>query len=376
MKKILYITSVPWGWIKQRPQFLAEALSADFIVDVYSKRPNAIKKADLLNSKDEIHKNLNIYSFRQFPFHVIPILKKMPLMWINKLWFKHQLPDTNKYDIIWVTSANMFNLVKPLIKPDQILVYDCMDDILEFPITKNDSSLRETVLGYETELLKRADAVFCSAEYLKNKIVSRSGIDAEKVTVVNNAVEIPNVKLNASPYNTVKEIVDFLKSNKSLVYIGTIDEWFDFDSILAALNKDSKLNLVLIGPMKGNLPNHGRIHYMGTVTHDVIFDIMPHAFALVMPFKLTELIKSVNPVKLYEYIYAGVPVIATKYGETLKFKEFVRLYEDSEDLIKIISGLEHSKDIDIQKNREFVSSNTWKNRYEDIKIKLLEICKT
>jgi len=37
MKKILYFSVVPWGWIKQRPHFLTEGLAKEFIVDFYAE---------------------------------------------------------------------------------------------------------------------------------------------------------------------------------------------------------------------------------------------------------------------------------------------------------------------------------------------------
>ena len=37
----------------------------------------------------------------------------------------------------------------------------------------------------------------------------------------------------------------------------------------------------------------------------------------IIPFKLTELTQNVNPVKLYEYLSAGVPVVAAPMSELL-----------------------------------------------------------
>ena len=38
MKKILYLMHVPWGWIKQRPHFIAENLSKYYKVNVFYKK--------------------------------------------------------------------------------------------------------------------------------------------------------------------------------------------------------------------------------------------------------------------------------------------------------------------------------------------------
>lgn len=373
-KKILYLTAIPWGWIKQRPQFLAEILSQDFSVDVFSKKSYAIKQSDLLNKANPQYKNLKLNSFRIIPFAAIPLIRNLKLNWINKLLINFQIPSFKRYDIIWVTSASLYNLIRHKVNKNQCLVYDCMDDILEFPVTKNSPKRKLLCMKNENRLLHDASLVFCSADYLKNKIIERSGIPSQKVVTVNNAIEIPvNIPLETNDIHT-NEIIQMLKINKSLVYIGTIDEWFDLDSIMYVLDNEKDLHLVLIGPARLDLPKHERIHYMGTVTHDEIFHIMPHAFALIMPFKLNELIRSVNPVKLYEYIYAGVPVIASKYGETLKFSKYVNLYTDKIDLLEIINRIKMSNsNINIQTNQKFVADNTWLKRGEIIKGKLATI---
>ena len=52
-KKILYLMNIPWGWVKQRPHFIAEYLSKDFIVDVYYKKPTKVSKKNLLTCKEK-----------------------------------------------------------------------------------------------------------------------------------------------------------------------------------------------------------------------------------------------------------------------------------------------------------------------------------
>lgn len=373
-KRILYLTSIPWGWIKQRPQFLAEVLCRNSNVEVFFKRSYVIKRSDLLNKAKTQYKNLTINSFRILPFAAIPIIRSLPLGWINEILLRFQISNIKKYDIIWVTSPSLYKLIKNRINENQFLIYDCMDDMLEFPATKNSPKRKGIYLRNENQLLWDASLVLCSADYLKSKIVKRSGISLEKVMVVNNAIEIPDNISEKITDSRTKDIIQLLKNNESIVYIGTIDEWFDFESVLYVLENKPDLHMVLIGPARGALPQHKHLHYMGTVPHDEIFYIMPHAFALIMPFKLNELIRSVNPVKLYEYIYAGVPVIATKYGETMKFSKYVNLYTDKENLLEIVCQIEgHLSNIDIESNRKFVAENTWQKRGEiiDEQLKLI-----
>ena len=134
------------------------------------------------------------------------------------------------------------------------------------------------------------------------------------------------------------------------------------------LKQRNDVEFHLYGKAEIEIPNIPGIFFHGAVQHNDVFNIMNKADALIMPFKLTPLILSVNPVKLYEYIYSGKPCIAPKYGETEQFRDFVYLYDNKESLLKIINvSLSDDKILDVTANIEFVMNNTWKIRVNSIK---------
>lgn len=368
MKKVFYVANVPWGWIKQRPQFLAEYLSEHMFVDVYYKKSLRATKKILKNSAVTNYNNLKICSYITLPFKNIPILRRIPLEWINKLILRFQLPRLSEYDYVWFTSPSQYGLLKSFVSNNQTVIYDCMDDFAEFPEVKSIPYLVDRTIKQETELLNRCNFVFCSSDYLRNKVCLRSNYDSNRVVIVNNAIELPSVNNDAEVPHTVSEIMNRLKQyKKTLLYIGTIEKWFDYDLMIKVLDQCKEYHLVLIGPSKYQIPKHDRVHHLGVVQHKDIFEIMREATVLVMPFIVNELIKAVNPVKLYEYIYSGRPVIAAKYGETLKFEDYVFLYESESDFVKYITDLDLSHYDDYNKESlEFVQNNTWKARVNHI----------
>lgn len=126
--------------------------------------------------------------------------------------------------------------------------------------------------------------------------------------------------------------MDVLESlSHTFVYVGTIAAWFDFDSLLLMLSENPDANVVLIGPNEVEIPVHERIHYLGTVDRQYIFSFLDAADCLIMPFVVNELIRSVNPVKLYEYIYANKPVLAPAYEETYQFEPYIYLYSTAKE---------------------------------------------
>ena len=63
--KILYISHVTWGWMKQRPQFIAEQLAKKNQVDVYYRKI-LNPKLSYMNKDNLGAGNLKLYSFITF----------------------------------------------------------------------------------------------------------------------------------------------------------------------------------------------------------------------------------------------------------------------------------------------------------------------
>lgn len=364
-KRILFLMTIPWGWIKQRPHFIAEKLSRNNKVDVFYKIPLKVSKKDLLTQVPSDNNNLQVFDYFILPFERLPILKYFRFSIVNKLFLHLYIKNINQYDVVWFTSPTLYSLLANRIGKSKIVVYDCMDDMAEFGLSAVNIKVKKTVLSAEKRLLERANVVFCSAAYLKNKILTRAGLEEKEAVVVNNAIEIPGDNgSNILPDEVLALLLKIESYNNNIMYIGTISEWFDFKTILYALEKDNSLNVTLIGPSQVEIPKHNRIIYLGTIGREYLFHFMKYAKALIMPFVVNELIRSVNPVKLYEYIYSGRPVIASRYGETEKFSDFAYLYSNQEEFCRILDEIDKTivDDNYLEKCRNFVKNNTWEQR--------------
>lgn len=349
---------VPWAWIKQRPHFIAEFLNENYDLQILYKLPLKVSKKNLKNKKDD---KLKISSFFVIPFKRLPILKNFGFLEvINNVLLWWQLPSLKDREFIWLTSWSLYRFIERHLPKEAKVIWDCMDDELEFPDIKSNPLIYAEALDNERKLMKRADIVFCSSEYLKGKVIGRSGI-TRAIHVLNNAIGIPTEIKAKEGINLLGEL------DNIFMYAGTISSWFDFDSVIHSLNHNSTLNFLLIGPSDVSIPIHPRLHYLGTVQREDLFWIMEKATALTMPFQVNELILSVNPVKLYEYIYMCKPIIASKYPETEKFNEYVYLYKNKEEFSKLAEGIIKG-DSTVKKSgieaREFAKANTWESRYK------------
>ena len=343
---IIYFIHVPWRWIKQRPHFIAEELSKENEVIVVEHMPfnKEFKSAGA--------QSVNLLTYFQLPKDRIPVVHFVNGL-IQKLVLNKYL---KKADLIWMTNPYQYSYYKKNCFRGTV-VYDCMDDLPEFETTPARRALMEKMEG---RLYNEADIVIASSQYLKEKLFQRYG--ERQVEVVNNAIKhMDRTEVTELPI----EIKDKMPRGHFLItYIGTIEKWLDFDLLLRIVDDNPKVVFCLFGPLKVDIPKHEQIVYCGKVPHDLVFSVMDNSDALIMPFVLNELILSVNPVKLYEYIYSGKPCMAPRYGESLCFEEFVYLYDSSEaccDLIKELiagKGPKHSQ----EESRSYALSNTWEDR--------------
>lgn len=370
--RLLYIIHTAWGWIKQRPQFLAEGLSEHFEIDVLYRKSNHI--GDGLNTTDYgSEKRFNVSGFRHLPFERLTFLPLESTYSINRLLWKTKKIDLKSYDFVWVTDALLWwNIREEIIKlkvgsnanRTPRLIYDCMDDALEFPYFKRYPKLIEFMKACEKDLIEKADYVFSSSAHLGKCLQERYGTQ-KHIYTVNNAISDDLVSAAQKICDDRSQSSD---NKYDLTYIGTVSEWLDFRLILAALNRFSRLRVKIYGPLRAvKLPEHPRLMYMGTVPHKDVPKIMAEASGLIMPFVVNELIRSVNPVKLYEYIASGKPVAAPRYGETEAFEDYVTLYSDDNEFFEFIERFVMGNEkTDRKEMSRFAQSNTWTARCSQI----------
>lgn len=363
MYRLLYFTHVPWNWIKQRPQFIAENLSQS--VELSYCQGKSLKSIIRKNKHDETFNSIRKIGYFRVPKYNPIISKSYKILDFVNFIFLRIAIKFHEYDYVWVTSIESYHRIVNLLPKQTKLIYDCMDDELEFPQVCNNKRAREILASYEKLLISRANYIICSAENLKQQIIKRTSTDKE-IFVINNATVFPSLEQNFE----YREQFTLNKGRHSMLYIGTIAKWFDFESVLSLLQADLELICYLIGPVETKLPTHDRIVHLGKCIHSEIWGIMRQADILIMPFLLNPLIESVNPVKLYEYIWAEKPIIATRYGESLKFDDYCFLYSSKEELLRIYSEIKEGGFLPKQKSSikigQFIDKNTWDSRCKDI----------
>lgn len=349
-RRILYLLQMHWNWIKQRPHFLAEGLAQCHDLLILHRAGSG--KPDQLTS--------NPSSLPRVP------LLPLPWRWRKIRWMTNELQrfwvlccaKKFKADLIWVGHPILLDAIAPLTTRLQV-VYDCMDDVLSFPIPPATRAVMEVM---ERRLVKQAAAVLCSSERLREILVDRCGKENEgKVFVVRNGLDSALIGHNCHQLAS-KMRSDIVKFG----YFGTIGDWLDFDMLLSVLDQNPAFEFHLTGPVvTKRVPNHSRLKLHRPVAHSSLPSLAANFDAFLMPFRLAQLTEAVDPVKLYEYVAFGKEIFAPRYQEIERFSDLVHLYGTANEFSDLLSRFAEARLV--RKNvrsraHEFLLANTWASR--------------
>ncbi|MCR5847709.1 MAG: hypothetical protein K6G75_06280 [Lachnospiraceae bacterium] len=345
MKKMLYMCAVEWKWIAQRPQFLEMELEKDYEITVLSP-VHAFKKI-------KTQKNTTLPE-RFKEFSLLPYQEKVgAISGLSKALFKGKVKNFDEYDIVWLGSALFGKYIPEDYKG--IVVFDYMDDCISM---QSNPKMKEAYSSQQAKLVERADLICASSQYLIGLLPEST---REKTILIRNAFRgkdiIPPAEIK--PENIVK-----------IGYVGTIAEWMDWKLLEKCREVLGNVVFHFWGPENSRPDNEEGFVFHGVVEHSAIPNEIKDMHALMMPFVVNDIVKAVDPVKLYEYISYGKNIISVQYDEVKRFGEYVWLYKDEETFIELVKGIGEGKihcKYDSASQSEFLKENTWSHRAEEVK---------
>lgn len=177
----------------------------------------------------------------------------------------------------------------------------------------------------ETWALKRADAVTTICEGLRAEIIGR-GIDAQRVTVIPNAVDTDQFAAGREPDEALKQELG-LEGCVVLGFIGSFYAYEGLPLLLEALPKmiavDPRVRLLLVGggpqeaslrALVGSLGLQDEVVFAGRVPHHEVQRYYDLVDVLVYPRLSMRLTELVTPLKPLEAMAQGRLLVASDVG--------------------------------------------------------------
>jgi glycosyltransferase involved in cell wall biosynthesis len=120
-------------------------------------------------------------------------------------------------------------------------------------------------------------------------------------------------------------------------FIGLVQHWFDVELMAAVARRMPEVSFVVVGDCQvdvgalaalDNVFLLGRQPYASLPAYCAAFDVG------LIPFVRSSMTENVNPIKLREYLAAGLPVVSTALPEVHGFAPDVLLADDAEAFVR------------------------------------------
>ncbi|NNF27422.1 MAG: glycosyltransferase [Gemmatimonadetes bacterium] len=243
------------------------------------------------------------------------------------------LQDPSRPPLHWVYTPTVAAYLDLL--TDGPLVYHCVDRWWEF--SEYDSELMRR---YHERLCRASSVVIASASELlgdclplnPNSHLVRHGVDWG---------HFAPAALNPSETAKPAELRDL--RGPIVGFWGLIHDWVDVEAVADLARALPHVNVILIGSARTDvsaLRARPNVRLLGQKPYGSLPDYARWFDVALVPFRLNELTRAVNPIKLREYLSAGVPVVATALPEvTAMAFHGLRSYEGSDGLVEQVSNI-------------------------------------
>lgn len=351
-EKVVVCGLIPWDFRQQRPQHLIRNLAREGYEVIYL---NPVCGQAPIR---EVEKNIKVWSPSGYGT-ILYNLKRGNETALGRTISK-KLRELNFENCILMLEAPYWvSLIKYW--EYSILVYDCIDNYKGFEDLSRD---KEWISLAEKELLGLADIVLASSKGLYDKLKE----DNLHTYILPNGVDTGH-------FNWKKEHEkpdDLPDSSKIAGYFGAIAAWFDVDMVAELAAKLPEVTFLLIGEVSTDvtpLTIKSNVVLLGERPYEDLPGYLSSFNLALLPFKRNELTDVTDPVKIYEYLAGGKPVLSTDLPELNKFKGVVETASNRREFIEKAKKMLAEEEILSKMEKRFnaVNKETWNNRVLKLK---------
>lgn len=269
---------------------------------------------------------------------------------------------------VWSFAPDVPYLVGKL--DEECFLYYCVDEYREF---EGFDGVR--IAEAEDAMIDRADIVVATSDSL----VAARRRRRPDVKLVRHGVDFDHF---ASAWRSDRPVPEDMKGIPGPIFgfFGLIEHWIDCDFLAAVAAARPNFSFVLLGDVKvdiSSLAALSNVHFLGRKPYAELPDHCARFDGALMLFKQNAMTRHVNPVKLREYLAAGLPVVSTPLPEAERYPSAVRVCASPEafaqacDDVVASGGGGRARAISAT-----VAGETWHARVEDLSKHVMAVLKS
>jgi glycosyltransferase involved in cell wall biosynthesis len=238
-----------------------------------------------------------------------------------------------KNPILWACLPSAADLLASI--NAKLILYHCIAD---FPDEKKNSLRKKTILSMEEDLARSSHLVLAMTQSLY-----------ERFKMINNNTHLFRSAVSdelflSSRGQENRQPADIAAINRPRIgVVGYLDgKIIDTDLLSYVADARPTWSLVFIGPAfrhtsaLNTLRARKNVYFLGKKRHDEMPGYIGSLDVCAIPYRLNKFTNNVSPIKLYEYMAMGKPVVSTKLSETDGFRGLIRVSDMKEAFIKDI----------------------------------------
>lgn len=230
--------------------------------------------------------------------------------WMVPTFIRKSSPDV--LIMLWPDQA-MFIPVNT----SSLIVYEMIDDHSLIPYTN------ENWFRIHKEWVQKADVMVATADDLIEQLRS----ERPDALLLPNAVCLEDWALSGM-ISVPEDMLAARRASVVVGYYGSIADWFDWALWEYAARSKPDWSFVLIGPpydadvnkIQERVAHFENMHYLGAKPYSALPSYLAHFDIATIPFVLNNITHACSPIKLFEYMAAGKPIVVTPMREIIKYK--------------------------------------------------------
>ncbi|HEY7951371.1 MAG TPA: glycosyltransferase [Solirubrobacteraceae bacterium] len=298
---------------------------------------------------------------------VLPLHSNRAVRALNRYLLRAQVRRATRrlgisQPILWAYVPQAEVLIDTL--APQLVVYHCVDDIAA-QAGIDGAGFRAA----EERFARRADLVLASAPALAERLRTLSG----------NVLEAPNVADTALFATALQpgpvDLALAALPQPRIVFTGAIvTTKLDLPLLLELAQARPQWSFALVGPVGPGDPRADvsllaaapNIHLLGPRSYQQLPAVLRGADAGLIPYARNELTQSIFPMKVYEYLAAGLPVVATELPALTEVAEVAKA-RDAHDMARLLEQALAEDSPERRRERsQRAAAHSWQRRIAEI----------
>ncbi len=209
---------------------------------------------------------------------------------------------------------------------EKLIVYHCVDEFSEFTGTD-----KGAILDMERDLMRKADQVFVSSGPLYETKKPHN----PRTAMITHGVDLNHFRKGLG-LKTVPP-ADIARLNHPVIgFYGLVADWVDLNLIRFLAASRPSWSFALIGKVDTDvsvIAELENVHLLGRKPYSALPSYCAGIDVAILPFVINELTLAANPLKLREYLAAGLPVVTTNIPEARRLADYVRVGASYEEFL-------------------------------------------